>query len=55
MTLLGLLAGGRGPIPALSAIAGVVSRVGSEAGAAGVCGGQFGGQSGGDGPVACAA
>ena len=29
MTLLGLLAGGRGPIPAPSAIAGVVSRVGS--------------------------
>ena len=50
VTLLGLLAGGRGPIPAPSAIAGVVSRVGSlersvepEAGAAGVCGGQFGG------------
>ena len=60
VTLLGLLAGGRGPIPAPSAIAGVVSRVGSlerdsGAGAAGVCGGQFGGQSGGDGPVACAA
>ena len=29
VTLLGLLAGGRGPIPAPSAIAGVVSRVGS--------------------------
>ena len=29
MTLLGLLAGGRGPFPAPSAIAGVVSRVGS--------------------------
>ena len=35
VTLLGLLAGARGPIPALSAIAGVVSRVGSLAGAAG--------------------
>ena len=30
VTLLGLLAGGRGPIPAPSAIAGVVSRVGSQ-------------------------
>ena len=54
VTLLGMLAGGRGPLPAPSAIAGVVSRVGSLERSV-----EFHEDAilelGGDGPVACAA